>query len=233
MTFPHPAPLFASKRITSIWTDFKDAYDGKTLIGSYPTGSFMSDWSALTADVPSTRTVTTAAGSISGQALHLAGTSGLNASSFLTWDYLAPLADADILLGIKPVTIVAGEASFGIAGRVLDSPIRTRSGHINPSGAPRLAALSGVSGDLSPITNTVTTGQWYWLRLNLSGNDSRAKFWLRSASEPSSYMNTLNSTVALLAGATGVTFNIANTNDCLIDFFSVSIDGSPAYGPGL
>ncbi len=41
---PHPAADLGNRPTTSIWTDFTNAYNGETLIGSYPAGAFMADW---------------------------------------------------------------------------------------------------------------------------------------------------------------------------------------------
>ncbi len=71
MTFPIPPQIWAKRPITSIWTDFTNAYNGKTLIGSYPVGAFMADWTApdmkpsFTTDA---NEVALACGSTSGQA---------------------------------------------------------------------------------------------------------------------------------------------------------------------
>lgn len=238
MTFPIPPQIWAERPITSIWTDFTNAYDGKTLIGSYPAGAPMNDWTLLSsANASVSFQVDSAPGSISGQAFHLVGGSNLNNSTYFTWDYIPAASDLDVLVGVKPVVLVPGSTHAGAMAHVIqpapDDPVQYRTAFIQSGGAPLLSSSDTGGSDGASISNTVTAGQWYWLRLNIAGDAMKAKFWLRSDPEPSGWMNTLDTARAASPGGVGLLFNRRITSESLIDFFSVSLDGSPAYAPGL
>ncbi len=232
---PPSRPLFASKRITSIWTDFKDAYDGKTLITSYPTGAGPAGWTS-SGTLGFATDIVSNGGAISGQALRVRGSSGTGNSGSLTWDYVGSVFDAEILMGVY-VDVTGGT----LASRQIGSIMRTT----DPSHLAVLGLFDSVShDDIELSTFGSGTGgttvpfawpldTWLWMRMQAIGNNYKMKVWTKASAEPSSWSATWTDSILTVAGALGVSGSSRASALIYCDFFSVSIDGSPAYGPGL
>lgn len=235
MTFPHPAPLFANAGITSIWTDFKNAYDGKALITSYPVGAGPAGWTN-DGTTGFTTNIVANGGAISGQALRVVGSSGIGNSGALTWDYIGSVLDAEVLMGVY-VDVAGGT----LASRQIGSVLRM----VDPSHLALLGLFDAVSHDNLEVTifgssnSSITPAfvwpldTWLWMRMQSIGNTYNFKVWAKSAPEPGSWTATVSNSVLTAPGALGVTGSARASALIYCDFFSVSLDGTPAYGPGL
>ncbi|MDQ0303797.1 hypothetical protein J2S75_002831 [Ancylobacter polymorphus] len=218
----------------SIWTDFKDRWNGNTYLGSYSTGSFMSDWTFLGTAV--TNQVSAISGSISGQAYAHAAAQSSGVQHYADWGAIPNTTNCDILVGGRVLSSApAPTDGFGPFLR------RNANGRMHAilSGSntfPR-SQVTLVSINLTNIYNTSfsfswSTNTWYWLRVNASGGTLRAKLWARGAAEPSSWDATWAPFIPQnSSGDIGLILGAGANSSQQIDFFSFCSDGNPAWGP--
>jgi hypothetical protein len=246
MAFPAPAPLFASG-ITSIWTDFKSVYDGKTPINRDPLGSFMNYWSYGSA-LPDIATIATAPGSISGQAFRHGDRTATGRNTMGSWDLpqLASVLDCEILMGVLIVqhqdggslAIPQGGNIFARRQTVSSSTYFVQGmgfdGASNVRDRENIAEFAPAGTLSSPNTmSSWDLNTWYWLRFRAEGDAYRLRRWLRASAEPATWDVVLPGGTLLTPGALGILASNREVSQQYFDFFSVSLDGRPAYGPGL
>lgn len=220
----------------SIWTDFKDRWSGNTYLGSYSTGSFMSDWTLT--GTSTTSQVSAVSGSISGQAYAHAAAQSTGVQHFVEWDEPPTVSNCDILVGGRVLTNPSAPTDgFGIIARDVPGG-EFRSMLSGSSASPRSkVTLSSVNSVTSTVSSTEyafswSLNTWYWMRLNASGATFRLKTWARGAAEPASWDITWSPLFAqTAAGRTCVAFGGAAISSQQIDFFSFCSDGNPAWGP--
>jgi hypothetical protein len=212
--------------VTSIYTNFLNAYDGDTLIGSYSAGSLMPDWTRAlgNAGAPSSNQVIAMAGTISGQAFRMVGSSGINSGAYYTWNYIAARQDSEILMSVYMDNNIAAPISVGATLQRFQSTA-TYLG----VGATIVQGQCPVVG-VNNGGKSYTTATWYWLRHKTSGSTAWGKFWQRGTPEPLSWDVTAP-TGTPQTGLVGITFNYRTGITLRSDWFSVSTDGTPAYGP--
>lgn len=225
---------------TSIWTDFKDKWNGDTYLGAYSTGVIMPDWTHQPhTSAPTIAQVATLAGSISGQAFRHRGQNG--AGTFVqpyTWNAVSAFTNGEVLIGVC-VTSLPGVAASRIGGSILRWPngvsATYRSGHLtggvtggNTIGA--WAQAGGIPND-SSVAYALSTNVFYWIRTKATGNLLQVRIWPRGTVEPGTWNTSLTSALTLGAGLCGVNAGIQNLTEIYFDFFSVSTDGTPAWGP--
>jgi hypothetical protein len=240
MTFPIPPQIWAERPITSIWTDFTNTYDGTTLIGSYPVGAFMADWTKETSGDPNIFRVDTVAGSISGQAFHHRGTNtgSVGMTKPYTWNAIGTVADAEILIGFRCTSTTAnyGLMGSGMLRYNVTSPGRSIRGELlgGAHDVRRLIASidASIALDLT-LTQAWPFNEWAWMRLQAIGTGRKLKIWRRADPEPDAWDLEGISAEPSVAGKVGISAAIFEISETYFDFFSVSTDGTPAYGPGL
>lgn len=218
----------------SIWTDFKDRWNGNTYLGSYSTGSFMSDWSINGTSV--TSQVISTSGSISGQAYAHAAAQSSGTQHILLWNTLPSVSNCDILIGgrviVTPPTPTDG---FGAIIR------RNANGYVRalftgsstfPRNIVGLLSINSANVYNTNYSYTWSLNTWYWIRINASGGTIKVKTWPRSSSEPASWGVTWSPLIPQTsAGQSGVLLAGAANSSQQIDFFSFCSDGNPAWGP--
>lgn len=218
----------------SIWTDFKDRWNGNTYLGSYSTGSFMSDWSINGTSV--TSQVNAVSGSISGQAYAHVAAQSTGVQRFVEWGAIPNTTNCDILVGGR-VLLHAPAPTDGF-GPFLR---RNANGRLHAiitgtSPSPR-SQVTLVSINLTNIYNTKysfswSTNTWYWLRANASGGTLRVKTWARGTPEPMSWGISWSPLIPQnTSGASGLILGAGANSSQQIDFFSFCSDGNPAWGP--
>lgn len=224
----------------SIWTDFRDKWAGETYLGSYSAGSFMPDWSLVYGSGTATADIIAIPGAISGQAFRHANTESVGSVDMYRWDTLPTAVNMDVLMGgfvlqandtsekiVGPLATLSASSTFNgaylNASDVLGDEFRIWSQN---GGVPSVASLSA---PWAPLV-------WYWFRINVNGSTIRAKYWQRGSTEPSGWTLTLPSGTAPSApGRAGVIMSaevtLGGPSSHYIDFFSVCMDGNPAWGP--
>lgn len=221
---------------TSVWTDFKVAYDGPYWVDAYRVGYFMPYWAEeIPATSPSVKEIVADQSALSGQSLRLVGSQGSNTLNVFSWPYPIPAANCDLLIGMKPVSVVSGAEVGGMVARFVASPsITYKSAHIAQAQAPVIVATNSGGTDTQPTSNTLTPGNWYWMRLNLNGNVAQSKVWARGSAEPGSFSTSQTSSRASAAGnSIGIRFNNRLGVEMRVDWLSYASDGTPAYMPFL
>ena len=230
MTFPFPVmfPVLAGGT-TSIWTDFSE----------YTPGVFMPDWASYPSlGGPPTSIVAVApGGSISGQALKVTGTGSLSVgeSCAFTWSDVPLVADCEILLGVFVTQVVPAYRLIG--GPIARFDLGTvRYVYAEAYGTTQdiyaIRAADGGSPVFASVNDAVWgTNLWYWMRHRSIGGTHEFKMWLRGTTEPAGWTVSLSSAIPAAAGATGFHAATGNLSEQYWDFFSVSIDGTPAWGP--
>lgn len=146
----------------------------------------------------------------------------------------ASVADCDILTGVRmvngpivfPFEIMyrrSGIAIHQAAGLVCDVSSGVASGQRMWFG-PTYDDASG-STDFQWLYDT-----WYWIRLNVRGDQRRMKVWQRGTPEPKVW-NIAFVGPGSSAGYVGLTQWGAASPYAYMDFFSVCTTGRPAWGP--
>ncbi|QJP13675.1 hypothetical protein G3545_08410 [Starkeya sp. ORNL1] len=233
MTFPIPPQIWAKRPITSLWTDFTNAYNGKTLIGSYPVGVSPSGWTS-SGTTGFTTDIVALGDTTSGQALRVRGAATTGNSGSLIWDHIVPAFDVEVLMGVY-VDATGGT----VASRQIGSVIRRSSA----TDSVIFALFDSTDRDqieinIGPISPSYAVfswqlGTWYWMRMRSQGDDYVARVWRKVDPEPSAWTATLTDSSLTLPGQIGVSGSSRTPALIYCDFFSVSLDGTPAYGPGL
>lgn len=235
MTFPIPPQIWAKRPFTSIWTDFTNAYDGETLIGSYPVGVPLADWTGSGGSY--SNTVTALAGTISGQAVYLIGTAATGNTGFVTWNAIPAVADVEVLQGIM-VDLVWASPAARCAGSILrctdanNFAMITLLDGANHDNVDFFIANAGTVESNTPLFSW-SIGVWYWVRSQVTGDLYRIKIWPRSEPEPPAWTATYTTAHQPGPGLVGIASSSRYASRIACDFFSVSTDGTPAYGPGL
>lgn len=233
MTFPIPPQIWTQRRNTSIWTDFTNAFDGETLIGSYPVGGPLADWTGSGGSY--SNSVAALAGTISGQAVYLVGTAATGNSGFVTWNAIPPVADVEVLQGIA-VDVVWASPAARCAGSILRCKDANNFAMITLfDGASRdnvdfFVVNAGTVVSDTPLFSW-SIGVWYWVRTQAAGDLYRIKAWPRSAPEPQDWTATYVTAHQPGPGLVGMASSSRYASRIVCDFFSVSTDGTPAYGP--
>lgn len=220
----------------SIWTDFKDRWNGNTYLGSYSTGSFMSDWTLTGTSL--TSQVSAVSGSISGQAYAHIASQSTGVQHTISWAEPPSVSNCDIIVGGRVLTNPSAPTDgFGILARDVAGG-EFRSMLSGSSATPRNEIqLSSVNSVTSTVNSTDyafswSLNTWYWMRLNASGGTFRLKAWARGSTEPASWDIVWSPPFAqTAAGRTGVALGGAIVSSQQIDFFSFCSDGNPAWGP--
>lgn len=226
MTFIINPYVFATvPATTSIWTDFLNAYDGSTQIGSYSTGVMMPDWTrAVGSGAPASNQVVSMAGTVAGRAFRMVGSTGINQTAYFTWNYVGTHQDAEILMSMYIENVYAAPTNIG----------GPRQRFVSVSGA--LGTAASIINGSCPTVGTANGGKsyaadtWYWVRFRTNGTTVQGKFWQRGTSEPSSWDATATISTST-TGAAGLAFNYRSDIEWRTDFFSISTDGTTAYGP--
>ena len=220
----------------SIWTDFKDKWNGNTYLGAYSTGAFMSDWSVTGTSV--TSEVAAVSGSISGQAYAHSASQSTGVQHTLQWDEPPTVSDCDILVGgLVLANATAPTDGFGPKARdVPGGNIRAilSGSSISPRSEVSLTSVNSVTTTVNSTEYAFSWSldTWYWMRLNASGGTFRLKAWARGTAEPASWDITWSPVFAqTAAGRTGVVIGGAILSSQRIDFCSFCSDGNPAWGP--
>jgi len=144
------------------------------------------------------------------------------------------VGDCDILAGVRmvngpivfPVEIMfarSGAATHQAAGLVCDVSGGVASGQRMWFG-PTYDAAAG-SADFAWTYDT-----WYWLRLNVKGDQRRVKVWPRGSDEPA-FWGLAFVGPGSASGYVGLTQWGATSAYAYLDFFSVCTTGRPAWGP--
>lgn len=248
MTFPIPPQIWAERPNTSIWTDFTNAYNGETLIGSYPVGALMADWSHPSGS-PDIAAVAVHPGAISGQAFRHADSTSTGRNTVFLWGYagLSAVLDFDVLLGVLVVsTQDGGELAVPQGGNIVARRGSIEAGShsvqgLGLTGAANLRDRAEIS-ESSPagfVSSTPTMpflwdlSRWYWQRFRGEGGEYMLRRWPRGEPEPTVWHNTLSGGALLTPGQVGIYASNRGHAEQYFDFFSVSLDGRPAYGPDL
>lgn len=218
----------------SIWTDFKDRWNGNTYLGSYSTGSFMSDWTLSGSAV--TSQVSAVSGSTSGQAYAHVAAQSSGVQRFVEWGAIPNTANCDILVGGR-VLLNASAPTDGF-GAFLRRNANGRM-HAIMSGSSTLprSQVTLVSINSRNIYNTSysfswSTNTWYWLRVNASGGTLKVKSWARGTAEPASWGASWSPLIPQnSSGDVGLILGAGANSSQQIDFFSFCSDGNPAWGP--
>lgn len=235
MTFPIPPQIWAKRPITSIWTDFTNAYDGTTLIGSYAVGAPPGDWTGSGGSYSGG--IAARAGTVSGQVMQLIGTAATGNSGSFTWNAISPVADVEVLQGIC-VDLVWGSPAARCAGSVLRrvdgnnfATITLFDGANNDNVDFFIGGAGTFEGE-TPLFSWAI-GVWYWVRTQAIGDDYRIKVWPKSDPEPPAWTATYTTALQPGPGLVGIASSSRSASRVVCDFFSVSTGGTPAYGPGL
>lgn len=178
------------------------------------------------------------ASALTGKAIRVTGGFGSpTASTFAEISFDAPgsgVTNCDILAGARmingpivyPFEIMYRRSASNVhqaAGLVCDVSSGVASGQRMWFG-PTYSNASG-SVDYPWLYDT-----WYWIRLNVRGDQRRMKVWQRGTPEPKNW------DIAFVgpgsaAGYVGLTQWASNTAYAYMDFFSVCTTGRPAWGP--
>lgn len=236
--------IFASRPqsvvTTSTYTDFKNAYAGTTLINTYPIGSLMNDWTAIpSTGTPSAAQVVAFAGAISGQAFkYQAATSSAGSIAKILWNYVPVVQNVEVLVGFRVAQAFSSVprsngGSIRDNGQILTA-LRTDvfcSGGSSLRNLLQLEVYGSSTFEQPTASITWSLNTWYWIRLQGIGSNYKAKMWARSASEPSVWTIEYTSANNNNTGKVGFVCGERTTSESYTDWFSVSTDGTPAYGP--
>lgn len=203
-----------------------------TDFSEYSTGVQPPDWTkrmdafTLTVESSGDATVT------GGQVLRLDSPSS-DGHKMASWDDVEDgnHADVEIVAKIKLPGSGNNEQIAGIAGRAAGTASTTdwyRAAHVVLTDTSELAKhVSGSYTQLGSEANTLTAGDWWWLRLRMNGTTIRAKFWKDGTSEPGSWeVDTTDSSLSA-AGWVGV-FAWDNDDIVDVDVFGVGTNGDAA-----
>ncbi|MFG1262367.1 hypothetical protein [Xanthobacter aminoxidans] len=211
-----------------------DDFSGAT-VGSAPPG-----WTRRYQATTGMAVVTNAvASALNGKAIRVTGgVSTPAASTFAEISFDAPgsaVTDCEILAGIRmvngpivfPMEIMfrrSAVATHQAAGIVCDVSGGVASGQRLWFG-PTYDAAAGAA-DFAWAYDT-----WYWLRLNIKGDQRRLKIWPRGSAEPT-FWSLAFVGPGSASGYVGLTqWGSTTTPYAYLDFFSVCTTGRPAWGP--
>lgn len=209
---------------TSIETNFSGEY--------YTSGEFPGTWESIWGDNHDAVVETSGEwgvedGRISGEALII--TSSADSNDFLKWRKVHEHSEVNMIARVKPLSgsdtaWLVGRGNSGEEGIVLG---------LDPTGNNITLYNYGPDIALGSKAETITVGNYYRMRLYISGEDVKGKVWADSPTEPSSWdFNVTNSGITL-SGEGGIG---ENDGSFIVDYFNVSTDGSiplfPDFGEG-
>jgi hypothetical protein len=210
-----------------------------TDFGEYSIGGLPGDWTSRYS-ANGTVSIASAAGSMSGKAMHFAKAGAIK--QLVSWNKVPIVPDMEILmrtrntnpgsLGNAPAYIAArASGTAGAANLYGAEPFE----HSSSTTLYRANLNKWVGGTFTsnviapyngPPPNWVS-GTWFWMRYRLSGNSHSIKVWLDGSSEPGSFGGTATDSSITTGGWTGL-YCDTSLPDADIDFFSVALRGKTA-----